>query len=96
MKLFDFDLCGYGWRAFDLALVRLQFDDLHWAVFLDAYDSVRPMSDAERDSIADFVSLWPMWHIGDLLRNRSPIFQLGHGSVEEELDGWLEYLQRLP
>ena len=29
MKLFDFDLCGYGWRAFDLALVRLQFDDIH-------------------------------------------------------------------
>ncbi len=29
MKLFDFDLCGYDWRAFDLALVRLQFDDLH-------------------------------------------------------------------
>ena len=29
MKLFDFDLCGYGWRVFDLALVRLQFDDLH-------------------------------------------------------------------
>ena len=75
MKLFDFDLCGYGWRAFDLALVRLQFDDLHWAAFLDAYDSVRPMSNAERDSIADFVSLWPMWHIGDLLRSRYPIFQ---------------------
>ena len=96
IKLFDFDLCGYGWRAFDLALVRLQFDDLHWAAFLDAYDSVRPMSDAERESIADFVNLWPMWHIGDLLRNRYPIFQLGHGTVEEELDGWLEYLQRLP
>ena len=54
------------------------------------------MSDAERETIGDFVNLWPMWHIGDLLRNRYPIFQLGHGSVEEELDGWLEYLQKLP
>lgn len=94
MTLFDFDLCGYGWRAFDLALVRLQFDDGHWAAFLDAYESVRPMPDAERGSIDDFVQLWPMWHIGDLLRNRSPIFQLGHGTVEEELDGWLDYLRR--
>ena len=95
MTLFDFDLCGYGWRAFDLALVRLQFDDRHWVVFLEAYDSVRPMSDAERGSIRDFVRLWPMWHIGDLLRNRSPILQLGHGTVDGELDGWLEYLRGL-
>ena len=93
--LFDFDLCGFGWRAFDLALVRLQFDDSHWDAFLDAYRSVRPMSVAETDSIGDFVYLWPMWHIGDLLRNRNPIFQLGHGNVDEELDGWLEYLSRL-
>lgn len=92
MTLFDFDLCGYGWRAFDLALVRLQFDEPHWDAFLAAYGSVRPMPDAERDSIGDFVCLWPMWHIGDLLRNRSPILQLGHGTVDEELDGWLEYL----
>ncbi len=95
MTLFDFDLCGYGWRAFDLALVRLQFDDTHWDAFLAAYGSARPMSDAERDSIHDFVCLWPMWHIGDLLRNRSPILQLGHGTVDEELDGWLEYLRGL-
>ena len=95
MTLFDFDLCGYGWRAFDLALVRLQFDDRHWAAFLDAYGSVRPMSDAERDSIGDFACLWPTWHIGDLLRNRSPILQLGHDTVDEELDGWLEYLREL-
>ena len=95
MTLFDFDLCGYGWRAFDIALVRLQLDDSHWYAFLDAYDSVRPMSDAERRSIDDFVHLWPMWHIGDLLRNRSPILQLGHGTVEEELEGWLKYLRGL-
>ena len=95
MTLFDFDLCGYGWRAFDLALVRLQFGDTHWDAFLDVYGSVRPMSDAERESIGDFVCLWPMWHIGDLLRNRSPILQLGHDTVDEELDGWLEYLGEL-
>ncbi len=94
MTLFDFDLCGYGWRAFDLALVRLQLDDRHWAAFLEAYDSARSMSDAERDSIADFVYLWPMWHI-DLLRNRSPILQLGHRTIAEELDGWLDYLRGL-
>ena len=95
MRMFDFDLCGYSWRAFDLALVRLQFNDGHWATFLDAYDSVRPMSKAERDSIADFVHLWPMWHIGDLFRNRNPIFQLGTGSVDQELEGWLEGLHEI-
>ena len=95
MILFDFDLCGFGWRAFDLALVRLQFNDSHWDAFLDAYGSVRPMSVAETASIVAFAYLWPMWHIGDLLRNRNPIFQLGRGTVDEELDGWLEYLRRL-
>ena len=53
------------------------------------------MSDAEKSSIDDFVRLWPIWHIGDLLRNRSAILQLGHDTVEEELGGWLKYLQRL-
>ncbi len=95
MKIFDFDLCGYGWRAFDLALVKLQFDDDHWAAFIDAYQAVRPMSAAERNSIGDFVQLWPMWHIGDLLRNRNPILQLGNNSIEEEIDGWLGYLKRM-
>ena len=95
MKIFDFDLCGYGWRAFDLALVRLQFDDYHWGAFINAYQAVRPMSAAERDSISDFVQLWPMWHIGDLLRNRNPILQLGSSSVEEEIDGWVGHLKRM-
>ena len=96
MTLFDFDLCGYGWRAFDLALVRLQFNDRHWGTcFSRPTTPIRPMSDAERDSIDDFVRLWPMWHIGDLLRNRSPILQLGHDTIDEELDGWLEYVRRL-
>ena len=93
MKIFDFDLSGYGWRGFDLALVRLQFDDVHWDAFIDAYQSVRPMSGAERKSIGDFAQLWPMWHIGDLLRNRNPIFQLDTGSVEEEIEGWVEHLR---
>ena len=95
MKIFDFDLCGYGWRAFDLALVKLQFDDHHWDTFVDAYDSVRPMSVAESESIGDFVRVWPMWHIGDLLRNPNPVLQLGAGSVEEEIDGWVAYLKGL-
>ena len=93
MTIFDFDLCGYGWRAFDLALVRLQFDDHHWDAFIGAYHAVRPMSGVERESIADFVQLWPMWHVGDLLRNRHPIFQLETGSIEEEVDGWVEHLK---
>ena len=95
MKMFDFDLCGYGWRAFDLALVRLQFDDDHWGAFINAYQTVRPMSGLERDSIGDFVQLWPMWHIGDLLRNRNPVFQLGNSSIEDEIDGWVAHLKRM-
>lgn len=53
VNFFDFDHCGFGWRAYDLAYCLRHTgaagdcaEDIRSAV-IDGYDSVRPMSDAE-------------------------------------------------
>ncbi|MFS0557746.1 phosphotransferase [Brevibacillus sp. 179-C9.3 HS] len=52
---FDFDLCGYGWRAYDLAAFKLsrilieEEDELVeslWKAFLKGYTEVRPLAES--------------------------------------------------
>ncbi|MEQ7123652.1 phosphotransferase [Actinopolymorpha sp. B11F2] len=44
---FDFDLCGYGWRAYDLAYYYTRIPERFRAAVLYGYQAVRPLSDAE-------------------------------------------------
>jgi Ser/Thr protein kinase RdoA (MazF antagonist) len=63
---FDLDLCGYGWRAYDLAIFRWAGggpDEL-WQPFLDGYQSVRPLSETEMEMIPTFVQLRQIWLMG--------------------------------
>ena len=48
--IIDLDLCGLGWRAYDVAsflVVSLDGQEDLGQAFLDAYDCVRPLTDAE-------------------------------------------------
>lgn len=47
----DFDLAGYGWRIYDVAYYVTRIREQHRRPFLDGYESVRPLTDAERDMI---------------------------------------------
>lgn len=47
----DFDLAGYGWRVYDIAYYVTRIREQHRQPFLDGYESVRPLTDAERDMI---------------------------------------------
>lgn len=47
----DFDLAGYGWRIYDVAYYVTRIREQHRRAFLDGYESVRPLTDAERDMI---------------------------------------------
>ncbi|MBM7788529.1 phosphotransferase enzyme family protein [Tenggerimyces flavus] len=47
----DFDLSGYGWRVYDLAYYVTRIREKHRQPFLDGYESVRPLTDAEREMI---------------------------------------------
>src|SRR5690606_25087647 len=47
LGLFDFDLCSYGWRAYDIAVFRWsrgRSAEL-WQGFLRGYESLRPLSE---------------------------------------------------
>jgi len=63
---FDFDLCGYGWRAYDIAVFRWargSKNDGRWERFLAGYKSVRPLSDQELRSIPYFIVSRQIWVI---------------------------------
>ena len=67
LTLFDFDHCGFGWRAYDLAVfVGGQALEIREA-FVEGYQSVRRLSDAELAAIPTFVKIRPIWDTGDIL-----------------------------
>lgn len=64
LTLFDFEYCNYGWRAFDLAtLINTELDD-HIQAYLNGYESIRAMDDAERRTIPVFQVAQEIWMLG--------------------------------
>lgn len=73
LTFFDFDICGYGWRAYDLAVLlrnaklRNYLDGSPMEMndpFLEGYQSVRPLSPAEQQAIPLFVMMRHIWRMG--------------------------------
>lgn len=67
--LFDFDQCGYGWRAFDIAKFiqvsqRLRIDVKVTDLFLKGYQDIRPLEASELASIPMFVKTAHIWVMG--------------------------------
>jgi Ser/Thr protein kinase RdoA (MazF antagonist) len=66
MTLFDFDQCGHGWRAFDLAKflqVSLQ-SGLHRRVrqaFIEGYEQVARLTAIERSSLQSLTVAAYIW-----------------------------------
>lgn len=63
---FDFDLCGYGWRAYDVAVFkwcRGENSEL-WEAFLGGYNAIRPLSSRELNAISAFVIIRQLWLMG--------------------------------
>lgn len=46
---FDFDLCGYGWRAYDIAYYYTRIPEPLRASVIDGYESIRPLNDTEHE-----------------------------------------------
>ena len=66
LTIFDFDHCAYGWRAYDLA-ISSGLPKPQKTAMLEGYESVRPLSEEERDSLQDLGNLRNLWDIGDIL-----------------------------
>jgi Ser/Thr protein kinase RdoA (MazF antagonist) len=66
---FNFDLCGPGWRAYDIAAFLLTSNLLHEPAdyseaFFAGYYSVRPLSKNEHRAISPFMTLRRVWLTG--------------------------------
>lgn len=83
---FDFDCCGYGWQAYDLAVFLwslLQNGKASlWLGFLDGYRSATPLDQADEQAIGLFVAARSFWIMGYSL---SRVPALGVHSYKEAL-----------
>ncbi|GIN86313.1 hypothetical protein J6TS2_26990 [Heyndrickxia sporothermodurans] len=71
---YDFDICGYGWRAYDIAEFRLarqyhtngdkELLERLWEAFLKGYTSVRELGKNDLEAIPVFVWIRELWLMG--------------------------------
>jgi Ser/Thr protein kinase RdoA (MazF antagonist) len=66
MTLFDFDQCGYGWRAFDIAkfLQMALCSGMRYSVrdaFLEGYQSIQPLVDEELAALTPLSQVAHLW-----------------------------------
>lgn len=66
---FNFDLCGYGWRAYDIATFLLNTDLLHKSAklseaFFAGYYSIRPLSNNEHEAVSPLLTIRRVWLTG--------------------------------
>jgi Ser/Thr protein kinase RdoA (MazF antagonist) len=64
LTLFDFDMCGAGWRAYDIATFLIDEPEAIVHAFLEGYESVRALSTLERASIPMFQIVQSIWVLG--------------------------------
>lgn len=66
---FNFDLCGPGWRAYDIAVFLANSNLIHAQsdrseAFFAGYYAARPLSDEEHKAIAPFLTVRRVWLMG--------------------------------
>jgi Ser/Thr protein kinase RdoA (MazF antagonist) len=71
--LIDFDLCGEGWRAYDLAAAPYYATYKHappsWEAFLAGYREVRSLGRADLEAVPLFHAINRLWSLGLYARN---------------------------
>jgi Ser/Thr protein kinase RdoA (MazF antagonist) len=104
LTFFDFDVCGHGWRVYDLAVFywgaalgksRLGWNDQQveqvWAAYLEGYQEQRPLSDLDLQAIPLFVAVRHFWFLGVHTANWD---YWGWGEVNDRFfDGELTFLR---
>jgi len=64
LTLFDFDMCGAGWRAYDIATFLIDEPEPVVVAFLEGYAAVRTMIDIELATIPLFQIVQSIWVLG--------------------------------
>jgi Ser/Thr protein kinase RdoA (MazF antagonist) len=93
---FGFDLCGTGWRAFDLAAVHRAAAAGRgggvWTAFLDGYAEVRPLAPPDLAAVPLFQAVRELWRLGMFARNAP---QWGAAALSDDyLDRKLAFFRR--
>jgi len=70
ITIFDFDHCAYGWRAYDLA-ISSELPKAQQSSMIEGYESRRPLTQEERDSLQDLRNLRNLWDIGDTIATQN-------------------------
>lgn len=83
---FNFDLCGPGWRAYDIASFLSNANLMHAPAerseaFFAGYYAVRPLSDAEHAAIAPFLTVRRVWLMGMFARDDGLVGHTFVGSI---------------
>jgi len=99
LTLYDFEYCGPGWRAYDLAVFRwalalsrerLNWDESHvhrlWSAFLQGYRTERQLHDADVEAVPAFVLARQFWYLGLRATNR---VHWGAAEVDDRFFDWL-------
>ena len=69
VTLFDFDCCGFGWRAYDIAVFRWAIRkepnaEALWQAFLEGYTSERALNNADLEAVPIFTAIRDIWLAG--------------------------------
>jgi Ser/Thr protein kinase RdoA (MazF antagonist) len=69
ITLYDFDCCGSGWRAYDMAVfrwsARIREKELQrWTAYLLGYQSVRKLNSVDLEATSLFVGIRHIWMMG--------------------------------
>ena len=105
--ILDFDQCAMGWRAYDVATFKYNIvetvpdhlTDEIWRCFLEGYNRVRPLNQAELDCLPVFANAWTLWDIGETLvlatqwGGHRPDLVEGNLTQDEYLDEAVETLR---
>jgi Ser/Thr protein kinase RdoA (MazF antagonist) len=96
LTLFDFDCCGVGWRAYDLAVFRWgarlrKKEQEQWPAFLRGYRDERDIHETEIQAIPYFVALRHVWLLGLHTGNQQ---DFGMGWMDDAyFDGAITFLR---
>jgi len=104
---YDFDISGYGWRAYDLAVFRFTLDLSYkneneekstelWESFLNGYQSIRKLSQNDIDSIPLFCGIRQIWLMKLTLKYFRDLDITGSADAEEQyFNDELEHFEKM-
>jgi Ser/Thr protein kinase RdoA (MazF antagonist) len=99
LTFYDFDFCGFGYRAYDLAVFRWsarlsEQEQVWWPPYLRGYRERRPVNDLDIEAVPLFICARHIWHMG-LHTGNAPDW--GHGDLGDAYFdrrlGWLRALE---